>query len=659
MVYLTTKEFADNKKCSFKYVQKAVKDGKIVAKKEQDKYNGYKYMIPITELSAEQQVKYYRSKDLPVPAELTPQKQSQILSKDLDYEELTAEQRQEVADWLNILSDWQEFVQRYDGSKTTANKVFVEAYRDKYKYKISVDILYRKQKIYKAGNVANLVDGRGLKRKGKSCIDKNLWQAFLYYYLDQAKHPLKACYDYTRQWAEQEHPELLPLPSYTTFYRHIDTDVPAPVATYARDGIKAYKDTYGFYIRREYEQMESNDYWIADNHTFDVQVGTAGTNKPKRMYLTAFMDARSGLFTGVYVTDNPSSQATLYALRKGIIQYGIPKNIYVDNGREFLTHDVGGLGHRAKKATAEQLEPPPIFKRLGIKMTNAIVKNARAKTIERRFLDVKNRLSRLFDSYTGGNVIEKPERLKNVLKGNIIDEVEFTKIVEDMLNYNFNYQAYNGPVQADKGLKRNEVYTKHLKEKRVANEEDLWLMMLRSTRPQKVGRRGVQITIAGRRIDYCSDKLLYNWQGKKVYVRYDPENLAEVRVYTLDDEYILTAKCADETMLAYGTDKEKVAKAMKEVRKHERIVKESVESHRMVALGAKSALDIILTEIEQNKIKSAAEDTAVLSIKRADEKQYNKLDLDIAVGAEEAVTIDVKRMIANAEKLNREKGLIK
>lgn len=292
-------------------------------------------------------------------------------------------------------------------------------------------------------------------------------------------------------------------------------------------------------------------------------------------------------------------------------------------------------------------------------MTNAIVKNARAKTIERRFLDVKNRLSRLFDSYTGGNVIEKPERLKNVLKGNIIDEVEFTKIVEDMLNYNFNYQAYNGPVQADKGLKRNEVYAKHLKEKRVANEEDLWLMMLRSTRPQKVGRRGVQITIAGKRIDYCSDKLLYNWQGKKVYVRYDPENLAEVRVYTLNDEYILTAKCADETMLAYGTGKEEVAKAMKEVRKHERIVRESVESHRVVALGAKSALDIILTEIEQNKAKSTAEDTAVLSIKRADEKQYNKLDLDIAVGAEEAVTIDVKRMIANAEKRNREKGLIK
>lgn len=45
-------------------------------------------------------------------------------------------------------------------------------------------------------------------------------------------------------------------------------------------------------------------------------------------------------------------------------------------------------------------------------MTNAIVRNAKAKIIERRFRDVKDRLSRLFPTYTGGNVVERPERLK-------------------------------------------------------------------------------------------------------------------------------------------------------------------------------------------------------------------------------------------------------
>lgn len=83
--------------------------------------------------------------------------------------------------------------------------------------------------------------------------------------------------------------------------------------------------------------------------------------------LQHFFDARSGIFTGCYVTDAPSSQATLIALRKGIAKYGIPENIYVDNGREFLTFDVGGLGHRLKKSQKAKFAPPPVFERLGIK----------------------------------------------------------------------------------------------------------------------------------------------------------------------------------------------------------------------------------------------------------------------------------------------------
>lgn len=59
------------------------------------------------------------------------------------------------------------------------------------------------------------------------------------------------------------------------------------------------------------------------------------------------------------MTNAPSSQATLIALRKGIVKYGIPENIYVDNGREFLTFDVGGLGHRLKRVKRTSLHRLP------------------------------------------------------------------------------------------------------------------------------------------------------------------------------------------------------------------------------------------------------------------------------------------------------------
>ncbi len=49
-------------------------------------------------------------------------------------------------------------------------------------------------------------------------------------------------------------------------------------------------------------------------------------------------------------------------------------------------------------------------------MKNAIVKNAKAKIIAWRFRDIQDHHSRLFETYTGGNVVEKPEKHKGVLK---------------------------------------------------------------------------------------------------------------------------------------------------------------------------------------------------------------------------------------------------
>ena len=115
-----------------------------------------------------------------------------------------------------------------------------------------------------------------------------------------------------------------------------------------RYGEKAYDDRCAPYIKRVYDNLLPNDVWIADNHTFDVMLQNED-GETFRLYLTAFLDARTGIFTGIYITDAPSSQASILALRNGIMKYGIPKEVYLDNGREFLTFDFGGLGHRKKR----------------------------------------------------------------------------------------------------------------------------------------------------------------------------------------------------------------------------------------------------------------------------------------------------------------------
>ncbi|MEG2929643.1 MAG: transposase, partial [Oscillospiraceae bacterium] len=327
--------------------------------------------------------------------------------------------------------------------------------------------------------------------------------------------------------------------------------------------------------------------------------------KPHRIYLTAFMDARSGIFTGYYVTTAPSSYATLLALRKGILEYGIPRNIYVDNGREFLNFDVGGLGHRAKKTYAdgkEKFEPPGVFKRLGIEMTNAIVRNARAKIIERRFRDVKDHMSRLFDTYTGGTVVERPDRLKHVMKkGNIVTDEELIQAAEIMIEGYFNHQPYNGSVIEDKGKPRIEVFKENRTTMRKADEESLNLMLQRSTRKQTVGRNGVKIQIAGKTLDFTNDELR-TLMGKEVYLRYDPENLNSVRVYDLEDRFLTTAML--KTTLGYGADKDSVQEQMKIIRRAEKATKDALYYSRLPIADKKSAFELVMAAANATREES-------------------------------------------------------
>lgn len=174
-------------------------------------------------------------------------------------------------------------------------------------------------------------------------------------------------------------------------------------------------------------------------------------------------------------------------------------------------------------------------------MTNAIVRNAKAKIIERRFRDIKDQLSRLFDTFTGGNVLEKPEKLKHILKnGEIPLDSTLITVVDELLEGYFNEAPYGGAVAEDRGKPRMQVYQEQLHKKRVAPPEELALMLMRSARPQKVTRRGVHLDIAGERIDYWNDEMLMNLLGQQVYFRYDPDDLSEVRIYDLKDRYIMS-----------------------------------------------------------------------------------------------------------------------
>ena len=631
---LTTKEVAKLENVDERTVRRWAKSKKIEAECICNEFNSPVYLIPVSELTDGAQKKYFHQVKASLPT-VAPA----AIKKSKPFDHYSDGERQEIMWWEKTLKEWKNYRDRYPGDKAEADDKFVAlCAKTDPEHTFSVKTLYRKKKQMETQGLEALIDKRGKGRQGASSIADVVWDVFQSFYLDEAQHPIQKCYEYTLRYFQKMAPELVAdIPTYSTFWRRIQRDIPEPMEVLGRQGQKAFRDRCTPYIRRTYEAMASNEWWVADNHTFDVI--TQGENGQRhRLYLTAFFDARSGIFTGCHVTTAPSSQSTLIALRKGILKYGIPENIYVDNGREFLTHDIGGLGHRKKKPKdgEERFEVPPVFERLGIKMTNAIVRNAKAKIIERRFRDVKDHLSRLFETYTGGNVVEKPEKLKGVLKnGEIPLDATFTDTVETLLDWYFNQQPYGGEVAADRGKPRQQVYNENLHTKRVAGAEDLNLMLMRSARVQTVGRRGVHLDIAGQRLDYWNDDFTFNYMGKKVYFRYDPDDLSAVRVYDLEDRFIMEVPVDNTAVLTYGASKEEVKQAMGKVRRLERITKEALEASTVQAFGRRTALELVLEQAHENQTARIIPEPRpkVLELQRPNEEPLLKAvggpDLDV------------------------------
>lgn len=552
------------------------------------------YKIPLASIEPKLIRKYQRQQDKKNGVQ-EPKQPKKLLV--LSAEDMTAQERQQVARWKLILQEWKAY-RGQGGNKADRDKEFVDYISGKYpEMKFSVRILQRHDQALREQGEAALIDGRGKHENHKKAIPDEVFAVFMSYYLDESRKSVQKCISMTETWLRHEgKQELLPLASHQTFTREILRSIPPAAIVLCREGIKACTDKMLPYIKRTYEDLSSNDIWVCDNHTFDVFVNDGEHEKPIRVYLTAFQDVRSRKFVGWYVTLNPSSSATLTALRRGIEEWGIPKRILSDNGREFLTFDIGGRGFRkSKKPSKEEHEIPTILDNLGIEFRTAMVRNARAKIIERAFLDVKNEFSKMFEGYTGGTIAERPERLKK--SGRDVDNFtllpEFVEYVDKYIRGIFNKHKHYGVGM--NGRTPDQVYAACLVEQRVATADQLNLMMLRNTRVQKVGRDGVHLDLYGQKICFNSHDLNFYHFGQKVYFRYDPDDLAEVRVYDDKDRFLCTAQQTG--TLGYFADKEEVQKAVQENRKYMRAVKTWKEQH---VKQAHNELELMIWQAEQN-----------------------------------------------------------
>ena len=571
--YLTTAEVAELKGCSLRYVQQLVHQGKLEHTEKEDATNNrIEYLVPLTALSKKLQLKWEeqqrRKLGLEPAVKASLKKAEKELNDDFNSRQITLsdlsyEQRDEIAFWSGLIQEWLAERERNGAKygKCKVDEMFIGAQKLRYPdLNISADILYRKYKAYKNGDLEALIDHRGGHNKGKTSIPKRAWDYFLYIYLQENQRTVSRCYTKTLEYMREYYPEeYADIPSERTFRRQAEK-IPFCETALMRRGKKYFDDHCMPYVDRIYDDLHANDIWVADNYTCDFT--SKGENgKLHRLYLTMFMDAFSGMAVGWHVTEDPSVSDTLLAFRNGVLRCGFPQKVYMDNGSEFTGHDLAGRGHRTRKSWNKEEQPATIMERIGIGKIFANPRNADAKAVERMFRTFKEHFAREIPTYLGGNVLERPESYKYKIKHGIVPEdQQIRALIDAYMDGEYNQDPYGGKAKGFEGMTRMQVWNESMKKKspdeirRPASEHTLDLLLKRISRAQKIKRNGVFITICGDKLWYYGEETLMHI-NETVYIRYDPSDPREARIYDMEtDKYLWTWKLADELMMDYITE---------------------------------------------------------------------------------------------------------
>lgn len=175
MEYLTTAEVAELKGCTPQYVRRLCQNGTIKACiRETAANNRTEYAVLLSDLSEKEQIKWENKKrgelglePVPLPCKAAPKPDP----RQITLQDLTGDQRENVGFWCEIIRSWQEtrLNKGAELGKCKVDELFCAAIKLRYpNVSISPDILYRKYKAYKDGNIDGLVDHRGGHNKGKA-----------------------------------------------------------------------------------------------------------------------------------------------------------------------------------------------------------------------------------------------------------------------------------------------------------------------------------------------------------------------------------------------------------------------------------------------------------------------------------------------------------
>ena len=299
-------------------------------------------------------------------------------------------------------------------------------YPEKHTTYPSLSLALRK---YNQGGIAALLSNYGVHRRGISKLDENCFEYFKSIYLREGAPSAETSWNITLGFAKQQGINLENFPTSKTFIRRLRAEVPKQAIFMARHGDASWNKKYANYVPRDYSELNAGVCWVSDHAQIDVAVSFNGA--VCFPWVTVFRDAKTSKWLGWFLhADSPNSDHIFQAFYYGVLNFGIPEDVYLDNGKDYRCKDFAGGRTRVIKVKHKN-NGGSLIQNLGINIHFALPYNAQTKPVERDFLKIKEFLSKGFVGYRGGKITERPEKLKNEIKNEQIMQFDDFKKLFD------------------------------------------------------------------------------------------------------------------------------------------------------------------------------------------------------------------------------------